>query len=61
LAIEESVLFDAKDNIQIAGRAAVNAGFSHSGEANAGSVLDASRNFRVYGFLLDDGNSCTDR
>lgn len=52
LAIKEGVLLDPEHNVQISRRPAMDAGFSHSGESNTGSVFDPRRDFRVDSFLL---------
>src|SRR5882672_12691311 len=44
-AFEEGMLFDVKNNVQVAGRPAKGAGFTESGEANASAVLDPRGNF----------------
>ena len=54
LAIKECVLLDTKYKVHISWRAAVDAGFSDSGKANAGPVFDSGRDLCVNCFLLDD-------
>ena len=52
LPIKEGMLLHTQHQVQISGRAAVDAGFSDSGEANAGTVFHSGGDFGVNGFLL---------
>ena len=48
LTLEEGMLFHVQNYVQVARRAAVQAAFSVSGEANAGAVFHAGGNFCVH-------------
>src|ERR1700675_4052419 len=53
LALEESMFFDVKDNVQIAGGSTAGTGFAVSGEPDAGTVFYAGGNFGFDGALAD--------
>ena len=56
VAFEERVLLDVQHDIEIAGRAAEDAGFAFVGVQNARAFIDAGGNFRGDGAIARDAS-----